>query len=66
MVFLHDLGIFVQALPIFLDKMFNEWVAVILSVTFVLAFGEVGFLLSLINFSLYTYDKLSPIVGISC
>uniref|UniRef100_A0A7I4CNL2 CNNM transmembrane domain-containing protein n=1 Tax=Physcomitrium patens TaxID=3218 RepID=A0A7I4CNL2_PHYPA len=41
MVFLHDLGIFVQALPIFLDKMFNEWVAVILSVTFVLAFGEV-------------------------
>ncbi|KAG0553423.1 hypothetical protein KC19_12G010400 [Ceratodon purpureus] len=30
-----------EALPIFLDKMFNEWVAVILSVTFVLAFGEV-------------------------
>jgi CBS domain containing-hemolysin-like protein len=30
-----------QALPIFLDRMFNEWVAVILSVTFVLAFGEV-------------------------
>lgn len=30
-----------QALPIFLDKMFNEWVAVMLSVTFVLAFGEV-------------------------
>lgn len=30
-----------QALPIFLDDMFNELVAVILSVTFVLAFGEV-------------------------
>ena len=30
-----------QALPIFLDDMFNEFVAVILSVTFVLAFGEV-------------------------
>jgi len=30
-----------EALPIFLDRMFNEWVAVILSVTFVLAFGEV-------------------------
>jgi hypothetical protein len=31
----------VQALPIFLDDMFNEVVAVILSVTLVLAFGEV-------------------------
>lgn len=30
-----------EALPIFLDKMFNPVVAVILSVTFVLAFGEV-------------------------
>ncbi|KAH9561869.1 hypothetical protein CY35_05G044300 [Sphagnum magellanicum] len=30
-----------EALPIFLDTMFNEVVAVILSVTFVLAFGEV-------------------------
>ncbi|KAG0608859.1 hypothetical protein M758_8G138400 [Ceratodon purpureus] len=29
------------ALPIFLDDMFNEFVAVILSVTFVLVFGEV-------------------------
>lgn len=36
------LGTFVQALPIFLDKMFNEYVAVILSVTFVLGFGEVN------------------------
>jgi hypothetical protein len=40
-----DVGLFVfwcvQALPIFLDDMFNEVVAVILSVTFVLAFGEV-------------------------
>jgi len=41
----HDLERMVQALPIFLDKMFNEWVAVILSVTFVLAFGEVKFLM---------------------
>ncbi|KAG0585937.1 hypothetical protein KC19_2G050500 [Ceratodon purpureus] len=30
-----------EALPIFLDDMFNEVVAVLLSVTFVLAFGEV-------------------------
>lgn len=32
-----------QALPIYLDKLFNEYVAIILSVTFVLAFGEVCF-----------------------
>lgn len=31
----------IQALPIFLDKIFHPVVAVILSVTFVLAFGEV-------------------------
>ena len=30
-----------QGLPIYLDKLFNEYVAIILSVTFVLAFGEV-------------------------
>ncbi|XP_051152831.1 DUF21 domain-containing protein At4g14240-like [Andrographis paniculata] len=30
-----------EALPIYLDKMFNQYVAIILSVTFVLAFGEV-------------------------
>eukprot|EP00850_Spirogloea_muscicola_P019578 SM000194S04814 [mRNA] locus=s194:18458:22727:- [translate_table: standard] len=30
-----------EALPIFLDKMFNPYLAVILSVTFVLLFGEV-------------------------
>ncbi|TYI92121.1 hypothetical protein E1A91_D02G045500v1 [Gossypium mustelinum] len=30
-----------EALPIYLDKLFNEYVAIILSVTFVLAFGEV-------------------------
>ncbi|CAN1129489.1 DUF21 domain-containing protein At4g14230 [Linum perenne] len=30
-----------EALPIYLDKMFNQYVAVILSVTFVLFFGEV-------------------------
>lgn len=33
-------AISMEALPIFLDKMFNEYVAVILSVTFVLGFGE--------------------------
>lgn len=30
-----------QALPIYLDKLFNQYVAIILSVTFVLFFGEV-------------------------
>ncbi|CAN4112735.1 unnamed protein product [Withania somnifera] len=30
-----------EALPIYLDKIFNQYVAIILSVTFVLAFGEV-------------------------
>lgn len=42
-----------QALPIFLDDMFNEFVAVLLSVTLVLAFGEVwlNFLLSFWIFS---------------
>ncbi|KAL8162684.1 hypothetical protein V2J09_014173 [Rumex salicifolius] len=30
-----------EALPIYLDKLFNEYVAIVLSVTFVLAFGEV-------------------------
>ena len=30
-----------QALPIYLDKPFNQYVAIILSVTLVLAFGEV-------------------------
>ncbi|KAK4718617.1 hypothetical protein R3W88_016955 [Solanum pinnatisectum] len=30
-----------EALPLYLDKMFNQYVAVILSVTFILAFGEV-------------------------
>ena len=41
-----------QALPIFLDDMFNEVVAVLLSVTFVLAFGEVHFLFSIISLPL--------------
>jgi metal transporter CNNM len=40
-----------EALPIFLDTMFNEVVAVILSVTFVLAFGEVRS---------YTYSHPAP------
>ncbi|GAV77199.1 DUF21 domain-containing protein [Cephalotus follicularis] len=30
-----------EALPIYLDKLFNQYIAIILSVTFVLAFGEV-------------------------
>ncbi|GAB2221412.1 hypothetical protein Droror1_Dr00012588 [Drosera rotundifolia] len=30
-----------EALPIYLDKLFNQYVAIVLSVTFVLAFGEV-------------------------
>ncbi|XP_059650103.1 DUF21 domain-containing protein At4g14240-like [Cornus florida] len=30
-----------EALPIYLDKLFNQFVAILLSVTFVLAFGEV-------------------------
>ncbi|KAK4372478.1 hypothetical protein RND71_007862 [Anisodus tanguticus] len=30
-----------EALPIYLDKIFNQYVAIILSVTFVLSFGEV-------------------------
>ncbi|KAL3749203.1 hypothetical protein ACJRO7_010318 [Eucalyptus globulus] len=34
-------AISMEALPIYLDKLFNQYVAIILSVTFVLAFGEV-------------------------
>ncbi|CBI26178.3 unnamed protein product, partial [Vitis vinifera] len=30
-----------EALPLYLDKLFNQFVAIVLSVTFVLAFGEV-------------------------
>lgn len=33
--------VYLQALPIYLDKIFHPFVAVLLSVTFVLAFGEV-------------------------
>jgi metal transporter CNNM len=32
-----------EGLPIYLDKIFNEYVAIILSVTFVLFVGEVCF-----------------------
>lgn len=39
-----------QALPICLDKIFHPFVAVIMSVTFVLAFGEVHGLLKIILF----------------
>ncbi|GMH28462.1 hypothetical protein Nepgr_030305 [Nepenthes gracilis] len=34
-------AIAMEALPIYLDKLFNQYVAIVLSVTFVLAFGEV-------------------------
>jgi hypothetical protein len=39
----NDVLFFLQALPIYLEKIFNTVVAVILSVTFVLAFGEVKY-----------------------
>lgn len=43
---------YLQALPICLDKIFHPLVAVILSVTFVLAFGEVnGLSMTAIYFS---------------
>lgn len=35
------LVLILQALPIYLDEIFHPFVAVLLSVTFVLAFGEV-------------------------
>ncbi|XP_044327636.1 putative DUF21 domain-containing protein At1g03270 [Triticum aestivum] len=38
---MHHLLVLCQALPIFLDRIFNPVLAIILSVTFVLAFGEV-------------------------
>lgn len=53
----------VQALPIFLDKMFNEWVAVMLSVTFVLAFGEVKFILNLGTSLYHEFQALWVIVA---
>lgn len=37
----HSCYVQLQALPIYLDKLFNQYVAIVLSVTFVLAFGEV-------------------------
>ena len=51
----------VQALPIFLNDMFNEFVAVLLSVTFVLAFGEV-YLYVLDLFCLSQQKRLDEIV----
>ncbi|KAL2339141.1 hypothetical protein Fmac_013587 [Flemingia macrophylla] len=38
---LHNDHVLRSALPIYLDKLFNQFVAIILSVTFVLFFGEV-------------------------
>jgi len=53
-----------QALPIFLDDMFNEFVAVLLSVTLVLAFGEVWLIFSL-PFQIFSlYRKRLRMVGI--
>lgn len=45
--------LFLQALPIYLDKIFHPFVAVLLSVTFVLAFGEVKhiFFQSIMNYT---------------
>nr|XP_045088768.1 uncharacterized protein LOC109769775 [Aegilops tauschii subsp. strangulata] len=43
---MHHLLVLCQALPIFLDRIFNPVLAIILSVTFVLAFGEVMHLMS--------------------
>ena len=34
--------VFPQARPVFLDRLFNPALAILLSVTFVLLFGEVG------------------------
>lgn len=48
-----------QALPLYLDKLFHPVVAVILSVTFVLAFGEVHLVITLCDIvSLKTELKL--------
>lgn len=49
--------VFLQALPIYLDKLFNQYVAIILSVTFVLAFGEV-LILVFIQSSIYSVTCL--------
>jgi len=49
-----------QALPIYLDKIFHPLVAVLLSVTFVLTFGEVQCIFyGLIMLQLANYYSLS-------
>lgn len=58
----QDLKCFFQALPIYLDKIFHPFVAVVLSVTFVLAFGEVGFSpLSIVNTFLCSRTNFFPL-----
>lgn len=47
-----------QALPICLDKIFHPFVAVLLSVTFVLAFGEVTFFICLLGVTFVFYSAL--------
>ena len=39
----------VQALPIFLDELVNAWGAILISVTLILMFGEVDFLMWVYN-----------------
>ena len=51
-----------QALPIYLDKLFNQFVAIILSVTFVLFFGEVCHWLS---FKVFVSNEYYEIVSFS-
>jgi hypothetical protein len=46
--------------------MFNEWVAVVLSVTFVLAFGEVTFFLNLEYLYIMNFQALWMIVAANC
>lgn len=48
-----------QALPICLDKIFHPFVAVLLSVTFVLAFGEVTFFICLLGVSFVSFYSAS-------
>ncbi|XLR19393.1 hypothetical protein S83_047305, partial [Arachis hypogaea] len=53
-----------QALPIYLDKIFNQFVSIILSVTFVLFFGEVLDYLLGHNEALFRRAQLKALVSI--
>lgn len=48
-----------QALPLYLDKIFNQFVAILLSVTFVLFFGEVHFIMKYIESFTFLYSLIS-------